>query len=36
MATSLRLVHIVAALGGLAVVLMAFQLPARLNPRTSE
>jgi hypothetical protein len=26
----------VAALGGVAVVLMAFQLPARLNPRTSE
>jgi len=36
MATSLRIVHIVAAVGGLAVVLMAFQLPARLNPRTSE
>jgi len=36
MATSLRIVHVVAALGGLAVVLMAFQLPARLNPRTSE
>lgn len=36
MATSLRVVHIVAALGGLAVVLMALQLPARLNPRTSQ
>jgi predicted MFS family arabinose efflux permease len=36
MATSLRIVHIVAALGGLVVVLLALRLPARLNPRTSE
>jgi MFS family permease len=36
MATSLRIVHIVAALGGLAVVILGLRLPARLNPRTSE
>jgi MFS family permease len=36
MATSLRIVHIVAALGGLIVVLLGLRLPARLNPRMSE
>jgi predicted MFS family arabinose efflux permease len=36
MATSLRIVHIVAALGGLVVVILALRLPARLNPRSSS
>jgi MFS family permease len=36
MATSLRIVHIVAALGGVVVVLLALRLPARLNPRSSS
>lgn len=36
MATSLRIVHIVAALGGLVVVVLGASLPARLNPRTSQ
>jgi EmrB/QacA subfamily drug resistance transporter len=36
MATSLRIVHIVAALGGLVVVFLGARLPARLNPRTTS